>query len=302
MNGKTQGANPPWARLRTPAKVSLSLQVFDLRKDGYHGVRLVLVPVSLYDTLRMQHAPGIPLSLEVDSAEDLGAVENNLVWRAACRFEEASGVALQGKIRLTKRIPSGAGLGGGSGNAAGTLVALNALHGFPLSPPALLAAAAALGSDVPFFVAPRPSVCEGRGEVLSPLAAVPPLALLVAKPRFSIATGAAYRALAESRAGRPAPVPAPLPDLTTVDAVAAALHNDFEPVLDGRYPELAELRAQLSAAGALGAVLTGSGSAVFGVFRGAPQRDRAAERLGRDGRWTLLPCETLAGHSYDFES
>lgn len=300
--GKTQGANPPWARLRTPAKVSLTLQVLGQRKDGYHDVRLVLVPVSLYDTLRLQSTPGIPLSLEVDSAEELGPVEDNLVWRAARRFERAVGVALQARMRLTKGIPSGAGLGGGSGNAAGTLVALNALHGFPLSPEALIAEAAALGSDVPFFIEARPAVCEGRGEVLTPLAGVPRLTLLVVKPAFSIGTADAYQALAASRAGRPAPAPAPLADLSTVDAVVAALHNDFEGVLSARYPELAEIRGSLAAAGALGAVLTGSGSAVIGLFRDRSQRDRAAERLGREGRWTVLPCETLAGHSYEFES
>lgn len=300
--GKTQGANPPWMRLRTPAKVSVTLQVLARRKDGYHSVRLVLFPVSLYDTLRLQSAPGIPLSLEVDSAEDLGPVEKNLVWRAARNFERAAGVALQAKFHLTKRIPSGSGLGGGSGNAAGTLVALNALHGHPLSPQALLAEAATLGSDVPFFIAARPALCEGRGEVLTPLERLPRLVLLVVKPGLSIETAGAYRALAEARAGRPAPAPAPLADLTTVDAVAAALHNDFEPVLCARHPELAEIRARLLAEGALGAVLTGSGAAVFGVFRERPQRDRAAERLDREGRWTILPCETLVDHSYDFES
>lgn len=302
MTGKLQGANPLWMRLRTPAKVSLSLQVLKQRKDGYHDVRLVLVPVSLYDTVWFQGTPGVSFSLVVDSAEDLGPVEENLIWRAAQRFEQAARVALQARIRLIKRIPAGAGLGGGSGNAAGTLVALNALHGGPLSREALLAEAAALGSDVPFFIAAHPALCEGRGDRLTALAGLPRLILLVVKPSLSLETAGAYRTLADARAAGPPPVPSPLPALTTVDAVVAALHNDFEPVLFARHAELAEVRGRLLAEGAVGAVLTGSGSAVFGVFRDEAGRDRAAARLGQAGSWTILPCETLGGHSYDFES
>ena len=302
MTGKLQGANPLWMRLRTPAKVSLSLQVLGKRKDGYHDVRLVLVPVSLYDTVCFQGTPGVSLALAVDSVEDLGPIEENLIWRAAQRFEQAARVALQARIRLVKHIPSGAGLGGGSGNAAGTLVALNALHGGPLSREALLAEAAALGSDVPFFIAPHPALCEGRGDRLTPLAGLPRLILLVVKPSIAMETARAYRMLAAAREAGAPPAPAPLPPLTTVDAVVAALHNDFEPVLFARHAELAEARARLLAEGALGAVLTGTGSAVFGVFRDQSARDRAAVRLGRVGRWTVLPCESLGGHSYDFES
>jgi 4-diphosphocytidyl-2-C-methyl-D-erythritol kinase len=302
MTSKTQGADPLWMRVRTPAKVSIALQVLGKRKDGYHEVSLVLVPVSLYDTLAFCPEGENPLSLEVDSKEDLGRLEDNLVWRAAAVFQEATGMSLNDRILLAKHIPSGAGLGGGSGNAAGTLVALNALHGRPLAPQQLQVLAATLGSDVPFFVDPHPATCEGRGERLTPFAGFPSLPLLIVKPPFSIGTAEAYRALAQSRSG-PAPVsPQPMPKLTTVDTVVSALHNDFEPVLFKSHPELAEIRDTLRKEGAAGAVLSGSGSAVFGIYRDPAARDGAAQRVRADRRWAVFPCETLTGHTYEFES
>jgi 4-diphosphocytidyl-2-C-methyl-D-erythritol kinase len=303
MGSKLQGANPPWTRLRTPAKVSLTLRVLARRKDGYHGVHLVLVPVSLYDTLAFQSSPGNPLSLEVDSPESLGPLEDNLVWKAAKAFEREAHLSLNAKIRLIKRIPSGAGVGGGSGDAAGTLVALNRLYGNPLSHDALLAAAEQLGSDVPFFIDACPALCEGRGERLTPLTALPRVPLLVVKPGFGIGTADAYGALAVARAGRLMPDPPPVPDLTSVDAIASALHNDFEIVLFERYPELATIRQALLTAGAAGAVLSGSGSAVCGLFRDAAARNRALQHVSStERRWFVLPCETLPGHDYEFFS
>jgi 4-diphosphocytidyl-2-C-methyl-D-erythritol kinase len=302
LGTKTQGAAGPSLRLRTPAKVTLVLRVLGPRKDGYHDVQIALAAVSLYDTIEIQRIPDKGLSLEVDSAESLGPEPDNLVWRAAREFEAAAGIELGVALRLTKRIPSGAGLGGGSGNAAATLIACNRLWGEPLGVERLAAAAARLGSDVPFFLAARPAWAEGRGERLRALPDFPRLVLLAVKPAFSIPTGPAYRALAASRQGR-SPVPhGDPPPLNTVDEVVAALHNDFEPTLCSRYPELTEIKARLVAEGALGALLSGTGSALFGVFAAEAARNRAAERLAREDRWAVMPCETLAGHRYESES
>lgn len=279
-------------RIKTPAKVTPYLRILARRADGNHNVRILLVAVSLFDELefRPRAAPGV--ALRVEAAEPLGRPEDNLVYRAALAFQDAAGVPLALAIALSKHVPSGAGLGGGSGNAAGTLRALNALHGHPLAPSRLSAIAAGLGADVPFFLDPVPSLAEGRGERLRPLPPFPSLPLLVLKPPLAVSTGEAYaRATPDGREH-------PLPPFGTLAEVRAGLHNDFEATVLPAYPELAEAKAALLEAGAAGALLTGSGSALFGVFPEAAVRDAAARVLREHGRWQVLPCEPLPGHTY----
>lgn len=285
---KIQGA----FRFLTPAKITIYIRILARRNDGYHQVRLALIPVSLYDTISWEPGGNAP-RLEVISAEPLGAPADNLVFRAALAFQSASGLSVQGTLRLTKHVPSGAGLGGGSADAAGTLVMLNRLHGDPLSQHRLWEVAQTLGSDVPFFVRPCPQWAEGRGEMLTPITGFPRLPLLVVKPPFGISTAEAYRRVA------PRPEAAPFPPLGTPAHVVAALINDFEPALFPDYPELPRIKARLKASGASGALLSGSGSAVFGVFPDAIRRDAAAEHLTREEpAWTVLPCDTLKRHDY----
>jgi len=282
---KTQGA----CRFTTPAKITPIVNILALRRDGYHDVRIALVAVGLYDTIEWHPGAG-NLSLAVTGGENVGPPEQNLVLRAARAFAGAAEKALAGQLRLAKRVPAGAGLGGGSANAAGTLWALNHWYGSPLSVARLRELALALGSDVPFFLDPRPSWAEGRGERLTPIAGFPPLELLIVKPPFGIGTAFAY--------GRCRPRPrAAVPRLESLGAVVAALENDFEPVLFPEFPELERIQQCLRAAGALGALLSGSGSAVFGIFADAAARDRAAEALARaEAAWSLYRCATLTGH------
>jgi 4-diphosphocytidyl-2-C-methyl-D-erythritol kinase len=264
-----------------------------LRGDGYHEVRLALVPVSLYDEIAWEPG-GKGLALEVvGSREALGPRRDNLVYRAALAFQSVSNLSVQGRLRLTKHVPSGAGLGGGSANAAGTLVVLNRWHGSPLSPRQLWELAQGLGADVPFFLAPQAQWAEGRGERLTPIADFPRLHVLVVKPPFGIRTAQAYRRTT------PRPEAAPRPPLRTVEEVLAALVNDFEPALFPAYPLLPEIKARLLAAGARGALLSGSGSALFGIFAAAAGRDAAAATLAaQEPAWTVLPCDTLEHHDY----
>lgn len=279
-------------RINTPAKVTPYLRILARRADGFHDVRIVLVAVSLFDGLefRPQAAPG--LELQVESAEPLGRPEDNLVYRAATGFQEVAGVELALRVVLRKHIPSGAGLGGGSGNAAGTLRVLNALHGHPLAPSRLASLAAGLGADVPFFLDPVSSLAEGRGERLRPLPPFPPVPLLVLKPPFAVSTAEAYARTIPDNGERP------LPPFGTPAEVQAGLHNDFEATLLPAHPQLAEAKAALLAAGAEGALLTGSGSALFGVFQDRAARDAAAHKLRESGTWQVLPCEPLAAHTY----
>lgn len=241
--------------------------------------------LSLADELEL--AAGEPgIRLEVSGAA-LGPPEHNLVYRAAAAFHEAAGLTPAVRIRLVKHVPAGAGLGGGSSDAAATLRALNEAHGNPLDAATLLRLGAALGSDVPFFLSGAPfALVWGRGERILPLRPPPSAPVLLAVPPFAIATADAYRAL-DHRRGAPGPGSPPAPrairleDLASWRGLADSAVNDFEPVLFPRHPELADLRDALARAGARPARLTGSGSAVFGIFETATQRGAAAAEIAR---------------------
>lgn len=278
-------------RIKTPAKITPYLRVLAAREDGFHEVRIVLVPVSIFDSLSFRHPAAGGFSLAVDSPWELGAAEDNLVYRAARAFQEASGIALDLHVRLSKAIPAGAGLGGGSGNAAGTLVALNAIHGRPLSRPKLLETALGLGSDVPFFLSPAPTLAEGRGEKLSSLPPFPTLHLAVVQPPFSISTGDGYRGV-KPRAG------GARPRFATKAELQAGMVNDFEEGLFPRHGELRAIKARLLELGAKGALLSGSGSALFGWYANRRARDKALRALNGESTWRAIGCETLAAHRY----
>ncbi|MEX0893542.1 MAG: hypothetical protein WEB88_15355, partial [Gemmatimonadota bacterium] len=222
------------------------------------------------------------IMLRVEGAE-LGAPEDNLAHRAATLWCQRAGVTPACAIHLVKRIPAGAGLGGGSSDAAAVLRALDRLAAAgrapggaaPLGPAELLRLAAALGSDVPFLLAGGPlALAWGRGERLLPLPALPPAAVVVAAPAAGMATAAAYARLAETRVAAasapaaPEPVRLELVSLATWRGVAALAVNDFEPLVLAEVPAAARALEVLREAGAAPALLTGSGSAVFGVFPG----------------------------------
>ena len=291
---ETQGT----LRTRNPAKITPWLHVLARRPDGYHDVRLCLAPVSLYDTLVFgpieEAAPGTDCQLELIGAEPIGPLGENLVMRAARAFQQALGEPFPWRIRLEKAIPAGAGLGGGSGNAAATLLALNHLAGSPLSRARLAELALGLGSDVTFFLDPRPVLGEGRGERLRPLPSFPAPPVLIVKPPLSIATALAYGRVTP----RLRPAPEELPRLDSLEALLPLLANDFETPLFLDHPELAAIKARLLALGAAGALLSGSGSALFGLFRDAAARDRAARAIQDEGRWRAWPCAVLPRHDY----
>lgn len=278
--------------VRSPAKINTCLRIIRRRADGYHEVGLSLIPVSIFDAMEFSVRPAPGIQLSVDSPYPLGAPEDNLVYRAAEGFFAAAGVAPAAEIRLTKHIPPGAGLGGGSGNAAAALLALNALAGNPLGQSDLSALALSLGSDVPFFLNPRPMWGSGRGERLQALPGFPTLPLVIVQPALSIDTGEAYRLISPREESSPMPV------LDTPRAVIAALENDFQQALYGRHPELPRATRGLMEAGALGALLSGSGAASFGIFQDTAARDRGARLLRQDSEWTVYTCDTLPVHDY----
>ena len=255
------------------AKVNLTLAVGEKRPDGYHEVVSVMQRVSLHDTLTAEQTrEGITLTC---SDPALPSGEENLAHRAASLFFRETGIAGGAALTLEKRIPSQAGLGGGSSDAASALLALRKLYAPALPDTELETMAAALGSDVPFFIRGGTQLATGRGEVLSPL---PPLTdgwFVIVKPTESFSTPAMYRRLDNLP---PACTP-PLPPLQGgLPALAAGLFNRFEAAIPAG-SAVWDIKARLAAYGALASLLSGSGSAVFGLFDTETAARAAVEAL-----------------------
>ncbi len=275
-----------------PAKVNLWLRVFPRDATGYHPLDTLFCAIDLHDEITIDLA-GDDITLVVTGA-DVGPREDNLAYRAAVEFFFATGLPRRAHIRLQKHIPARAGLGGGSSDAATVLRGLNVLHGNPLPRARVMAMAARIGSDVPFFLCGAPLAhATGRGELLAPQPALPRVPMIVVAPEFAIATGDAYRWLDEARAFADAQ------DVGQVrvhgwNDVARKAVNDFERVLFAKSAELARVRDEVRSSGARIALLSGSGSAVFGVYESEPDRGRAAALLSqRIRRARVIECCNL---------
>jgi 4-diphosphocytidyl-2-C-methyl-D-erythritol kinase len=255
-----------------PAKVNLYLKVLARREDGYHDLVTVMQPLTLADELRL--TPGQGLSLECRHPE-VPSGPQNLVWRAAEKFGAATGREPQVHIELVKKIPVAAGLGGGSSDAAGTLLALNELTGNPLSSATLHALAAELGADVPFFLRRGPAVGRGIGTILSSLD-LPPYWYVLLNPGLPISTAWVYGNLDLKYLAQAG---APLPKAFDGEHPETWVANDLETVTLSRYPELRELLAGLSGAGARAQGMSGSGPTLFGLFHEAEAAQAAAFKL-----------------------
>jgi 4-diphosphocytidyl-2-C-methyl-D-erythritol kinase len=265
----------------SPCKVNLLLNVLGRRPDGFHELETLLHPVQLCDRLVFETAPA-GVHLECDQPR-LPTDARNLVHRAATAFLQAAGIRDGVRIRLEKKIPLAAGLGGGSSNAATTLLGLNELFGQPLAPERLSVLAAALGSDVPFFLQTRPALATGRGEHIEPLDFFPTLRgtfFLLAHPGFGVPTAWAYQNLARFPAalnGTPGRARKLAALLRSSDLFTAARHfyNSLEaPVLE-KYPLLALFQEFLRSHGAVAALMSGSGSTTFAIV----EKRRDAEML-----------------------
>jgi 4-diphosphocytidyl-2-C-methyl-D-erythritol kinase len=256
-------------RLRAFAKVNYALDVLGLRADGYHEVSTVMQSISLADEVELRRATGgFDLSLEPEEL-GIGAQEQNTTYLAWKALQRLTGKELPVEVTLRKKIPAGAGLGGGSADAAAILVGLNELFGLGLRVDELRGIGAGIGADVPFCVSGGTALGEGIGEILTPLPAPPAHLLVVAKPLGSADTGKIYRAFDE--AGTQSthsvePVVSALRSDSLPAALAAAVGNDLASVTMDMVPEVAELEQTLLASGALGASMSGSGTAVFGIF------------------------------------
>lgn len=258
---------------RAPCKVNLLLNILGKRPDGFHDLETVLLPVPIWDRLELERTS--TLSVQLTCTEpSLSTGSDNLVTRAASRFLDRVRPAEGVRIHLEKHIPMAAGLGGGSSDAAQTLLGLNELFGSPLSSEELSELSAALGSDVPFFLQPFPALGTGRGEKIQPLRPFPALAgrfLLLIHPGFGISTACAYQALAnhpELIHGRPGCAASLIERLEAADLRAAGelFYNALEAPALAKFPILRLYQEFLKEHGATGALMSGSGSTTFAVF------------------------------------
>ena len=287
-------------RIRTFAKVNYALEVLGVRPDGYHEISTVFQSISLYEEVEIERAKrGFELVVEPEGAKT-GLPEGNTIYRAHKLLAEIAGDELPVRVRPRKRIPTGAGLGGGSSDAAATLVGLNEIFGLGLSDTELKEVGLKIGADVPFCIGGGTALGRGVGEVLSTLPVPPPHYLVVAKPAAGAGTARIYRAYDE-RPGESKPSVAPVVETLRagdLGALAKGLGNDLARVTKCLVPGVQRLEEELLRAGALGVAMSGTGTAVYGLF-GSVVEARDAERSLRAP--FVLVCEPVARGVVTFE-
>jgi 4-diphosphocytidyl-2-C-methyl-D-erythritol kinase len=279
--------------LRTSAKVNLALEVLGKRGDGYHEIATVLQAVDLFDRLTMETAD--ILSLHADDPE-LPTDDGNLVMRAARLLQKAAGIEQGARLRLQKRIPVAAGLGGGSSDAAAALLGLNRLWGLRWPRARLQELAVELGMDVPFFLGTGRAVARGRGERLQALPGGGGYALVLVNPRTPLSTREVYGRVPAGWHAEPTGTERVIEALRrrNVTALAAALTNNLERVVEPVLPVIGRMKAALLAAGALGAIMSGSGPTVFGLARSLDHARQVRSRVSRAG-WACWAVRTNSG-------
>jgi 4-diphosphocytidyl-2-C-methyl-D-erythritol kinase len=283
------------------AKVNLDLRVLGTRADGFHELRTVFQTIELHDSLTFIEQPGA-FTLRCRTP-GVPVDDSNLVWRAAASLWKAlgrEGDPRDAVVVLEKTIPMESGLGGGSADAAAALVGLGRLWGgVPVT--LLRDVASGIGADVAFFLSGGTALGLGRGEEIYPLVDLPPHWVVVVRPPFGVSTAEAYSWYDEDRtAGLKEPrelqiLPVPWPSR------AAQMVNDLEPPVVRRHPEISALKASLKEAGALAAAMSGSGSAVFGLFRSRSAASRSVKPLSRSGARAFL-TRTLTRAEYERRS
>ena len=282
-----------------PGKINVILRVLERRPDQYHNLWSVMQAVELADTVWVEEAPassGISLSCE---GSELPAGPENLVYRAAQAVLHRLKCSQGLRIRLRKRLPIAAGIGGGSSDAAATIQALALLLQTGWSRVQMAEIGEELGSDVPFFLYGPTALIQGRGERVIPIRVEDERWLILVNPGIAIPTVWAYGKLAESRTRADSAWRSALPIAFPADSplhwnqLLSLMENDFQSVMEDAYPSLRDLRLLLLAHGAQAAMLSGSGSTVFGVFQSEKPARQAADRLVRQPGWRLWVTRTL---------
>ena len=283
---------------KTPAKINLGLFILGKRPDGYHDLETLFQMVSLYDTVELE-----PLENGIELVCDDPKVptdESNLMIRAARLLQEAvpekSGLGC--RMVLKKKIPMEAGLGGGSGNAAGVLIGLNRLWDMQLKPDELSRIAAQLGSDIPFFLCAPSALGQGRGERLTPLQSPKKFHVILVFPRVSMATAEVYQALNFdlTKNSKNINILREFLSQSNIASLGAHLQNDLEPIVFKRIPVVASIKQKLDSLDADGTLLSGSGSTVFGIFEDSQKAEEAYARCCEED-WDTFLTETVSSFS-----
>lgn len=284
--------------LRACAKINLDLRILGFRPDGFHDLKTIFQALALHDELTFTPRRG-PFVIECDDPR-IPTDHRNLIWRTASLLWRAVGKRRGEQPRdmlvtLRKRIPQEAGLGGGSADAAVTLLALTRLWKLDLNVPTLSRLAAALGSDVPFFLVGGTALGLGRGDDIYPLVDLPRTYVVLIRPQFGVSTAEAYKWFdTEPHPKRPVSkklLPGTWPEW------AMNLRNDLEGVVTRHHPTISRIRQSLLEAGAVYAAMSGSGSAVFGLFEREDAARRTATQLARPG-WLVVSTRTLTRADY----
>ncbi|MBQ7718522.1 MAG: 4-(cytidine 5'-diphospho)-2-C-methyl-D-erythritol kinase [Clostridia bacterium] len=271
------------------AKINLSLDVLRKRPDNYHDLKSVMQSMSLHDeiTLETDTENGIEIST---NRTFLATNEKNIAYKAADLFYTETGLSKNVHIHIKKNIPVGAGLGGGSSDAAAVLYGLNELYGDPLGRDKLLALGLACGADVPFCQTGGTCLAEGLGEILTPLSPIPECIILIAKPQMSISTKSVFEAI-DTKAIQMHPNTDGIIDSlnsNNLSGIAVRVYNVFEDYVKPRYKELDKIKGVMLDCGALGSAMSGTGSAVFGIFTDEKAARKAANKLKRNKLQTFI--------------
>ena len=269
-------------RLLAPAKVNLTLRILNKRQDGYHNIESLVQKVDLYDRITMEDSSDGGITLQC-SDPTLPTDSGNIAVRAAEMFRESAGVPARGvRISLQKRIPHGAGLGGGSSDAAAVLLGLTHLWNRPLDREILLGIAAQLGSDVPLFLHPSPAVISGRGEIVRPSYIRINGFYVIVRPDVSVSTQWAYsnfRLTKSPEEYRISPLSRAVGEEISPGMWDGLLFNDLEACVFERFPQVERSREVLIQHGARASLMSGSGSAVFGLFDNLGDARKAARKI-----------------------
>ncbi len=271
--------------LKAPAKINWFLNILRRRSDGYHEIQSLIQKITLYDVLSFTLSDSLILNTSAPIP-----MESNLVYRAAVLLRERYGVEQGAEINLEKNIPMGAGLGGGSSDAASALQGLNRLWSLSLTHDELSTAAAELGSDVPFFLSGPLSVVRGRGEELVPCTALKPVSLLLVKPPFDVSTAWVYKNFAKltKKDEKVNNITLFIRNIERAElsGMAGAVSNDLESVTINSFPVIGEIKRAMDEQGSVFSLMSGSGSTVFGVF-GVREMAEEASKVFK-GYWTAV--------------
>jgi 4-diphosphocytidyl-2-C-methyl-D-erythritol kinase len=283
-------------RVRSFAKVNLALSVLGRRGDGYHDIQTIFQSIDIFDEMEFRAAS--QLKLHCEGLPDI-CPEDNLVWKAAKLLATELDIKQGAAIQLRKKIPAGSGLGGGSSNAAATLLGLCQFWKVDISNADLWSLAADLGSDVPFFIYGGTALGSGRGEKIRPLGDLPPAHLVVIFPGIHVSTAKAYSSLnlGLTSSTEDHRIHRFCSQVENGSSHLTGIFNDFEESVLAAHPPIVEAKRFLEEQGALGALLSGSGSSVFGFFVDE-ESSLAAVRRAAQSSWRVFPAKTLSRAEY----